>query len=87
MSKMTDYIIDIRDFLEGNNINTDDYDDDRTYFDGYDDVLVVNLKGERYKFLQNYKDGFYKNFTLYSNDGEINGYKQIVKYFIDKFNL
>ena len=84
---MTDYIIDIRDFLEANKVNTDDYDDDNTYFDGYDDVLVVNLRGEKFKFLQNYKDGCYTNFTLYSKDGEINGYNQIVKYFIEKFKL
>lgn len=81
---MTDYIIDIRDFLEANKVNTDD---DYTYFDGYDDVLVVNLRGEKYKFLQNYIDGSYKNFTLYSKDGEINGYNQIVKYFIEKFQF
>ena len=83
---MTDYIIDIRDFLESININTDDYDDDRTYFDGFDDVLVLNLKGESYKFLQNYVKGSYTNFTLFLNDGiEIKGYNEIVKYFINKF--
>ena len=83
---MTNYIINICAFLESNNINTDDYDDDRTYFDGFDDVLVVNFKGETYKFLQNYENGSYKNFTLFLNNGTgINSYDEIVKYFINKF--
>lgn len=83
---MSDYIFNIREFLEKNNINVDDYDDDRTYFDGHDDVLVLNFKDNTYKFLQNYENGTYKNFTLYTNDLEINGYNQIVNYFTEKFN-
>ena len=83
---MTNYIIDILDFLKNKNINIYDYDDDRTYFDGYDDVLVINLNDEKYKFVQNYENGSYKNFTLFENNGiEIKGYSEIVKYFINKF--
>ena len=50
---MSNYITNILDFLKSKNINIDDYDDDRTYFDGYDDVLVINLNDEKYKFIQN----------------------------------
>ena len=83
-----DYIHEIRDFLDSSSINIDDYDDDRTYFDGFDDVFVVNLKDERYKFLQNYENGRYTYFTLYTPDkGEIHGFNSILKYFIVKFNI
>jgi len=53
MSIMTNYIINICDFLETNNINISDYDDDLTYYDGFDDVLVIYINEEKYKFIQN----------------------------------
>lgn len=85
MSIMTNYITNICDFLETNNINISDYDDDLTYYDGFDDVLVVYINDEKYKFIQNYENGYYKNFTLYINNEEIKGYDEITKYFINKF--
>ena len=86
MSIMTNYIINICDFLETNNINISDYDDDLTYYDGFDDVLVIYINEEKYKFIQNYENGYYKNFTLYINNEEIKGYDEITKYLISKLN-
>ena len=88
MSKMTDYIIEICNFLEKNGIDTSDYNDDLSYYNGFDDVLVVYLKDERYKFYQTYKDECYKNFTLNVSTGEIvEGYDNVVQYLTEKFKI
>jgi len=84
---MTDYNMDICEFLNNNGIDTNDIDDDRSYFDGYDDVLVITIRDRKYKFLQNYMNKCYSDFTLFSEDGEIRGYDEVVKYFKTKFNL
>lgn len=83
---MTDYIIDTIKFLDSKGIDYD-YDDDRSYYDGYDDVFIIIIKDERYKLVQNKIDGKYKNFTLYSNNDIINEYENVIKYFIEKFNI
>jgi len=81
---MTDYIINIRNFLENNNIEYE-CDDDLSYFDGFDDVLVIEIKGETYKLLQNYENSSYKNITLYCDDGPIYNYDNIIKYYENKY--
>lgn len=66
-----DYIIDILKYLEDKNIDTSNYDDDNTYYDGFDDVYVVNIKDYKLKFVQN------KIFSLYYNNKIITGYENI----------
>ena len=60
-----------------NGFDTSNYDDDRTYYDGYDDVYVVTINGHKLKFVQNYENNKYINFTLYYKNGDFYGYDDI----------
>lgn len=83
---MTDYIIATIDFLNSKDIDYD-IDDERSYYNGFDDVLMIIIKDETYKLVQNKIDNKYENFTLYSKNVVINEYENVIKYFIEKLKI
>jgi len=92
MTTDTDYIIDILCFLENNNIDTTNYNEELSYSYNTDDVYVVEIDGYILKFVQNYYNKKYQNFTLYYKDNEnnqieIKGYDNIKQELIILFNI
>lgn len=77
--QMTDYIKEIINLLENNGINVFNYDDDKTYFDGYDDVYVLHINDNLIlKFVQNYIEKDCRNVTLFHSDKMFNGYDNVI---------
>jgi hypothetical protein len=75
-----DYIELIRDYLTSIKVDHSKYDDDRTYYDGYDDVWVVALNNETYKFVQNLKNGKATNIMMISGSISLYKYNEIIDY-------
>ena len=80
LSNKNDYISNIQEFLTSINIDYSDYDDDLTYYDGYDDVWVVTLKNNKYKFVQNLENGNAIGFMMISNDIILYKYDKVINY-------
>lgn len=82
-----DYIANILDWLNYHNIHYE-IDDDRSYYDGIDDMLCIYMNNKRYKFLQNVNKEIednqetykYTNFTLYNNENSIYDYINVVEF-------
>ena len=75
---MTDYIRRIIAILRSNSIDTLNYDDDKTYFDGHDDVFVLYVGDTlTLKFAQNYFNKNYENFMLFYKGKSISGYDNV----------
>ncbi len=77
---MIDYIVDIQTYLDSINIDYSNYDDDLTYYDGYDDVWVVKLKDKSYKFVQNIKNKNAISIMMISSDIILHDYDKIIDY-------
>jgi hypothetical protein len=75
-----DYINDIQIYLKSIQVDYSDYNDDLTYYDGYDDVWVVNLNYKTYKFVQNIKNGNAIAVMMISNDTILHDYNKIIEY-------
>ena len=75
-----DYIELIQDYLTSINVDYSDYDDDRTYYDGYDDVWVVTLNNEKYKFVQNLVNGNAVGLMMSAPGKVLHKYDEIIEY-------
>lgn len=75
-----DYISNIQEYLTSINIDYSNYDDDLTYYDGFDDVWVVTLNNNIYKFVQNLKYGNAIGLMMISNKVILNEYNEIINY-------
>ena len=79
------YINDIQEYLDSINIDYSDYDDDYTYYDGYDDVWVVKLNNNTYKFVQTIENGNATSIFMSTNNNIFHDYDKIINYL--KYNL
>ena len=80
LSDDNDFFDNIKKFLNIINVDYSDYDDDRKYYDGFDDVWVVNLLGTTYKFVQNIENKKVVGIMMVSNNTILYKYDEIIDY-------
>ena len=74
----TDYIEDIKVYLDSIDVDYSDYDDMRTYYDGIDDVWTVTLKNSTYKFVQSTLQ--YPSVFMSHDGNSLHSYDAIIEY-------
>ena len=95
MSNINDDFLElVKDWFDNNNFKTD-IDIDLSYYDGYDDVLILSIQNnnkiDKYKFYQNVekdnnKNYIYSNFTMCYKNEVIYDYDNIINYLKQKYN-
>ena len=82
----TDFIVELVNWLNDKRVNYT-YDEDLTFYDGYEDILVIYINNIQYKFYQYVMNHQYINFTLLHNNKIINDYDNIIDYLKNNLNL
>jgi len=89
-----DFLELVKDWFYNNNLKPD-IDIDLSYYDGYDDVLILSIQNDNeideYKFYQNVekdinKNYIYSNFTMCYKNEIIYDYNNIINYLKQKYN-
>ena len=88
-----DFLELVKDWFDNNNLKPN-IDIDLSYYDGYDDVLILSIQNnnkiDKYKFYQNVekdnnKNYIYSNFTMCYKNEVIYDYDNIINYLNDKY--
>ena len=76
----TDFIQELVNWLNDKRVNYT-YDENLTFYDGYEDILVIYINNIQYKFYQYLNQNHqYLNFTLLHNNQTIYDYNNIIDY-------